>query len=59
MKLFVKGREIQPVTSWSFETITDALDQAREEFRQTGSESAAKECEYLYKLKKQMDDWTK
>ena len=57
MKLFVKGIEIEPVTSWSFDTITEALAEAREEFRLTQSEAAAKECERLYKIKKQMKEW--
>ena len=59
MKLYVKGIEIEPVTSWSFETITDALEQARENFRWTQSEASAKECERLYNIKKQFDEWTK
>jgi len=62
IKIFVKDWdsyvEIQPVTSLSFDTITDALAEAREEFRSTQSEAAAKECERLYKIKKQMDEWT-
>ena len=58
MKLYVKGVEIQPVISWSFETITDALAQAREEYRLTCSPEAAKECIHLYKIKKQMDELT-
>ena len=27
MKLYVKGMEVEPVTSWSFETITELVEQ--------------------------------
>ena len=57
MKLFVKGIKIEPVTSLSFDTITEALAEAREEFRLTQSEAAAKKCERLYKIKEQMKGW--
>ena len=58
MKLYIKDKEIEPITSWSFNTITEALAEAREEFRLTQSEAAAKECERLYKITKEMEEWT-
>ena len=58
MKLYVKGIEIQPVTAWSFETITDVLEQAHEELKQNPSYEAALKYADLYILKKQMEDWT-
>ena len=60
MKLYVKDKEIQPVTSWTFETITDALAEAHEKlahekFRHHRWLAEAKECERLYKIKEQME----
>ena len=58
MKLYVKDKEIEPVTSWSFETITEALEQAEKKLKQNPTFEMALEYADLYILKKQMDGWT-
>ena len=57
MKLYVKGIEIEPVTSWSFETITDALEQAYEKLKQNPNHETALKYADLYIIKKKMEEW--
>jgi len=57
-KLTVKGIPIKDVGSWKIDTVTEALNAARERFRLTQTEAAALECEHLYEIQQTFKRWT-
>jgi hypothetical protein len=59
MKLYVKGTEINDISTFNIDTIDFFLAKSMEDFRVTGSEASARECKKLYEIKKKFKEWTK